>query len=623
MPFSLNFSLIPVLMFVLLSLSINTSSANNDQTPLSFIKDQAIELQLSHTPTWRKLLHFNNKGVSYIDDERFFLSPDGKHNLQSELLATIEQLIISPALQCQYPLRTQWLKANIPSLTALIPITACPEYSQWRKRLNAHSVTLVLASSFLNSPSSMYGHTFLRFDTQGSEKGKDLTSYAVNFGATITDGGGIMYAYNGLFGGYPGYFSDGPYYEKVKEYSRFDNRDVWEYRLNFTPEETDKILAHLWELNGIRFDYYFFDENCSYRLLELLEVGRENIEIASEFDLFAIPIDTIRVTEQAHLIETVVYRASNRSKLVHNMHQLSKDEKQLVHKLVQSSSNWKQYDVDQLPESRQYKIAEVAYQLIRYQNNRKARNQKLAQDSLFLLRKMREYAQFASAEAPPIPTRPETGHDTQTVSISAGYQDAPFLDLEVRAAYHDVLDNLKGYPLATSLNMGSLKVRYLSEPDKIQLQSFNIVEIASINPRDQFFKPISWRINAGLDREWTLGDEKLAGIFDGGAGLTAPLFLGIDGFVFAQARVEYNAAFDHNLDVAAGLSSGLLFQNDLSSFIFEAKQYHFAQGFDRKKISLGYQLPLGKNNGIRLNLKKIHNDKDKINESSISYRHYF
>ena len=36
----------------------------------------------------------------------------------------------------------------------------------------------------------------------------------------------------------------------------------------------------------MNFDYYYFDENCSYRLLELLEVARPGTELTDEFSHF-------------------------------------------------------------------------------------------------------------------------------------------------------------------------------------------------------------------------------------------------------------------------------------------------------------------------------------------------
>jgi hypothetical protein len=75
-----------------------------------------------------------------------------------------------------------------------------------------------------------------------------------------------LYAIKGLFGFYRGYYSILPYYAKIQEYRDVSDRDIWEYPLNLEYEEVIKLLMHIYELNAIYSDYYFFDENCSYFL---------------------------------------------------------------------------------------------------------------------------------------------------------------------------------------------------------------------------------------------------------------------------------------------------------------------------------------------------------------------
>ena len=114
------------------------------------------------------------------------------------------------------------------------------------EQVDAVSVTLVFPAAYMNSPSSMYGHTFLRFDPRQSESGSLWLSWALNFGANIdSDDSSLLYAYKGLFGGYPGQFNMMPYYRKIQEYNRMENRDMWEYPLNLAAEEVDQLLEHL------------------------------------------------------------------------------------------------------------------------------------------------------------------------------------------------------------------------------------------------------------------------------------------------------------------------------------------------------------------------------------------
>jgi len=82
-----------------------------------------------------------------------------------------------------------------------------------------------------------------------------------------------------------------PYYLKVREYNDMENRDVWEYELDLSHDTIDRVLMHVWELGPIYFDYYFFDENCSYYLLELWKL-RARSRSHQRIPLVAIPSDT-------------------------------------------------------------------------------------------------------------------------------------------------------------------------------------------------------------------------------------------------------------------------------------------------------------------------------------------
>ncbi|MFR8206372.1 MAG: DUF4105 domain-containing protein [Alphaproteobacteria bacterium] len=57
-------------------------------------------------------------------------------------------------------------------------------------------------------------------------------------------------------------------------HNNIENRDIWEYNLDFTPEELDFFVAHLWEVGHAQSKYYFFTRNCSYMLMETLDAVR-------------------------------------------------------------------------------------------------------------------------------------------------------------------------------------------------------------------------------------------------------------------------------------------------------------------------------------------------------------
>ncbi|MGH8376124.1 MAG: DUF4105 domain-containing protein, partial [Pseudomonas sp.] len=298
--------------------------------------------QLANDPFWISLGHYETAKLggwrSYVSDRKFFLAADGNEHPDHELAATI-QALYAPAsagekhAQCVYPARTRWLKEQL-GLSGL-PTPACAEFKQWFKDVSPDSAVMIFPAAYLNSPSSMFGHTLLRIDQAEVKSDKtSLLSYAINFGAYIEGSdNSILYAWKGLMGGYPGLFAMVPYQEKLSEYRSLENRDLWEYRLNLTRQETARMVEHVWELKQIKFDYFFFDENCSYRLLELLQVARPSLRLTEQFPLTAIPTDTVKAVKNAGLVESIQYRPSRERELLSRAEPLNPEEQQWVLKV--------------------------------------------------------------------------------------------------------------------------------------------------------------------------------------------------------------------------------------------------------------------------------------------------
>lgn len=591
---------------------------------------RAAALGLARHPEWLALLHFAQPrwpraARSYVDDPRFFLSAQGAVDPAQELAATLAAFFLDEAAACRFVARRRWLTERLPGLVADLPGWSCREYEQWREALGASEAWLVFASSYLNSPSSMYGHTFFRFDSANPERSTPLLSYAVNFGADIPpDENGFVYAWRGLFGGYPGLFAAGPYFDKLREYSRLENRDLWEYRLDLEPEEVDRLLAHIWELRDIRFDYYFFDENCSLRLLELLDVARPGRHLAREFPNYAIPIDTVRAVIDAGMVDAVEYRPASRTALEVELQDLGEAERDFARALADDAAVASAAAFRQLPAARQHAVASAAYGFLRYRAVHEPRSEPVVQRSYELLRLLNEVS--APAQAPLRPQRPvapEDGHRTGLLAVGFGQEERRTLaDFEWRLSYHDLLDAPGGYPGAASLNMGRLVLR-LKEGGTLQLQRFDVLEITSLAPRDRFFTPWSWRVNTGLERQWTGGDDVLTTQVNAGMGGTWAALEALSLHALLTGRIEHNHDLDRELDFAPGIALGARLQGGRSVTLLSVDHYRFTDGVDRTLLALRHNFALGSNLGLRLNLERAVTDTDRVDEVGVSLRYYF
>lgn len=576
-----------------------------------FMDDSRLQ-RLAADPYWISLGHYETGKLggwrSYVDDTRFFLAEDGAHHPDRELAATLKALY-EPAskgeqhAQCVFPARTRWLRDQL-QLNDL-PAPACKEYQQWFKDVSPHSAVLIFPAAYLNSPSSMFGHTLLRIDQADVQSNETaLLSYAVNFGAYIEgNDNSILYAWKGLMGGYPGLFALVPYQEKLSEYRSLENRDLWEYRLNLTPEETGRMVEHIWELKQIRFDYFFFDENCSYRLLELLQVARPSLDLTSQFPLTAIPTDTVKAVKQAGLVERTDYRPSRERELLDRAAPLDKAEQQQVLAIAADTGHLQTHEFTSLPRDRQALVQDAAYRLERYRANGQERDPAQARRSFELLRAINRNP------PPPLqverPGLPEDGHQSRTWQLGVGTrEDRAFAEYGLRMAYHDLNDNLYGFPLGAQIEILQLKLRQY-EGNDWQVQRLDLATIRSLTPRNDLLQPWSWQVAGGLERvPGQHDDEVLVSHVNGGAGGTWTLADDMLGFALGTVRVEHHNDFAQFIAPAAGFNTGVLWRNGLGNLSLEAKGDYFINGEVRRSLSLNQQWELSDSLGLRLSAKR-------------------
>jgi hypothetical protein len=568
--------------------------------------------QLANDPFWISLGHYETAKLggwrSYVSDPKFFLAADGNEHPDRELAATV-QALYAPAsageqhAQCVYPARTRWLKAQL-NLTDM-PVLDCAEFKQWFKDVSPHSAVMIFPAAYLNSPSSMFGHTLLRIDQADVQSDKtSLLSYAINFGAYIEGSdNSILYAWKGLMGGYPGLFALVPYQEKLSEYRSLENRDLWEYRLNLTQQETARMVEHVWELKQIKFDYFFFDENCSYRLLELLQVARPSLRLTEQFPLTAIPTDTVKAVKDAGLVESIQYRPSRERELLSRAEPLSDEEQQWVLNVSADQTQLQTPAFKAQPRDRQALIIDAAYRLERYRANGQERDPQRAQRSFELLRAINQNP--APELDIPQPGLPENGHESRTWQAGLGTRgDRAFGEYGLRMAYHDLNDNSESFPLGAQIEILQLKLRQY-EGNDWQVQQLDLATIRSLTPRNELLQPLSWQVTGGLERvPGKHDDETLVSHVNGGGGGTWQLADDLLGFALGTVRVEHNNDFAEFISPAAGFNTGLLWNNPLGNLSLETKGDFFTNGEVRRSISLNQQWELSRNLGLRLSAQR-------------------
>ncbi len=572
--------------------------AADTQAYIHSLQAQARQRQLAGSDAWRALLHIAQQPLtrqnrSLADDPGFFLSPQGRTDAQAELDATLAALAderpihaLDQPAACRFIARAQWLREALQVDAQRLPEPDCARYRQWRQGIAARTVVLVFPSAFINSPASMYGHTFLRLDPAGHQgpggSVNPLLSYSINYAANGTESDGIAFAIRGLTGLYEGTFSTAPYYTKLTEYSDLENRDVWEYELDLTEAEVDRLMAHTWELGPTRFDYYFFDENCAYHLLSLLDVARPGLRLTEQFVWRAIPIDTVRaVQQQPGLVRAIHHRAANSTELRARVERLGPALTGEAHRLAHTAQQGALPPQALAPlaavtPGQQALVLETAERLVAYNATRSAQSQHDAvQAARMRLLAVRAGLPAGDAVVAPRPeASPTDGHDTIRADVQQGQRNGHAQTLlQIRPAYHDLMDPERGYQRGAAIEFFNLMLGKRGDRPW-ELERFMPVAITSLAPHEPWLDAASWRIEGGVvrtafGRRTAHGEDRpLAGSLHGGPGRSWDLAWGRSQRALVYGFVDNQLWWDRSLQrrpfaIGSGLAVGALI--DLSA----------------------------------------------------------
>ena len=522
-------------------------------------------MQLAKKRYWRILLHYRpsltGRMRSLIDDPAFFLSPQGKYHPEAELEATLRAFFTpAPAgkqpARCRFMARFTWLQRQLGIDESRLPQAACSDYEELAAKVDPRSAVLVFPGTHINSPASMFGHTLLILE--GPYRSR-LLAYAVNYSAFTDETNGLSYAFKGIFGLYHGYFSLLPYYQKVREYSDLERRDVWEYPLNLTPAEVRRMLRHIWELRTLYSDYYFFDENCSYDLLFLLEAARPSVHLTDRTRPWVIPIDTVRLVRKAGLIKRAVYRPSKATRIGHLADSMDDSEQRQAVALIHRPARAAVVAGEQsIPRPGRIRILDLAAEDLEYRYLRHQLDQQVyRRQYVALLKERSRLGRLPAADSLPTPVRPDLGHGSARLGVGLGTRRGDFFtQLSLRPAYHQLLDPDQGFQAGAQIEFASLALRWYPQPDRLRLHRFDLVNIVSLAPRNRFFHPISWKIVTGLvERGFADGRDHLVYRLNPGGGFS----FGTEkacGYGLMETELQLSGRFRDDYALGAGGSAG-------------------------------------------------------------------
>ena len=325
---------------------------------LEELYQQSEALALHENPTWLGLIHVQTPEDSINDSDiistDFYLSTSDTSSLglsQPELRATLKLFVseweegLTPSGICKYPARYFWLSQNL-NFPFQEDFSSCESLSEWIDFNKLDSISILQVGSYLSNPASTFGHVLIRLNSTPTIEEQGLFDPAINFGARVPENeNSVFYIAKGLTGGYNAGFTTQEYYLEDLVYSGSEQRDIWDNRLNLTTEQEILVAAHLWELKEAQFKYYFLNQNCGYRVAEVLETVT-GVQILPQRQKWFPPVNLFIALENSTnphtglpLIENTSFIASPQRKLYENFEKFSPSQQDILNEYIKNGSS--------------------------------------------------------------------------------------------------------------------------------------------------------------------------------------------------------------------------------------------------------------------------------------------
>lgn len=442
---------------------------------------------VGYSQEWVKLLHLPAIGRrSLISARGFFLADGNGRDPEAELKASIEHARSDPDFACRFPARAEVLRRRLG-----LVIRPCPAVEAWKAGVRGDTLSLVFVSQYVSNPASFFGHSFLLF---GDRKKALNMHVALTHAAQIPeDVGGLIYAFEGLTGGFPGEYSAEPNYIKIQEYSGIENRDMWTYELEMSPEQIEQLLNHVWELAKMAPEpYYFLNRNCSVRIYNALAAVHPNLEFLPRYSPYVLPIETMK--RVVAVTRRVSYRPSQRALLDRRFRDAGDEVRAEFSELTGVKSTPEQ--------SRNVETLELALEYFEFKKSVQAGNLDQKQRNLFES-VLRERARAGSR--PPRPDEPTSdgphkshgtwrfaaGGERQAGESIGIYRFSPF--------HHSLLQKSVGFLPDSEVIFLDGRFSSRSSSDW-KLNEIVFLSVANFVPHATFDSRWSWRTRLGLVR---------------------------------------------------------------------------------------------------------------------------
>jgi hypothetical protein len=241
----------------------------------------------------------------------------------------------------------------------------------------------------------------------------------------------------------------------------------------------------------------------------------------------------------------------------------------------------------------------------------------------------------APPSEPPVPkARPQDGHPIARLGFGAGVRDdAPFVEVSLRAAFHSLSDPSGGYLPGANIDLVRSALRYEPERGKLRVEEVALLDVTSLAPRDAFLRPVSWSFGTGWrtrllsDGSGDGLDAHGVGYLRGGAGVAFEPVAGVLLYGLVGAALEAASALEGDYALGPSTEMGIIADTldarSRTHVAVETLSYLAGDATNTGRASVEQRFTLSRNAAIVLEIGVEHAYGETRADAMLSWRAYF
>lgn len=587
------------------------------------VGDQRVA-QVANNSYWQLLLHYQD-GQSIARSDEFFMAKNGYVDPASELKADIAAFYNQDVSLgddhaiCRFPARLKWLQKK-GLVSQKLPKVKCRKFEEYLGKVAADELDIVFASENPNSLISMMGHVFLKFS---GKKDGVVVEHSLGYFAKFYDVFPVKPIVFSLFPGIEGIYAVEPYRKRLESYTDKERRGVWEYKLQLSKKQIERLLLHVWELKNIDVRYRFVGHNCGSALIYLLAVADQNIVDKYQFRAIDAPIDIVKKLNKIGIITNVEMAPSDIHKLKMIEGNFTANGARLVKDLAQNA-----YFDEKLQDLKAQEKSNMIYAAQAFLDSKFIDGD--IEEGQYRVTKIK--LQGLSEKLPKHNLRYEVKDPLkkqQSARVILGFADqdrqGDIVQFGFYPVYNDLLSDNSQFFNEIELSLMNLEGRYFTEDDKILLENIDLIKMKNIVP--------SGNLSGGLSGSFKVNFERLNIVNDSGrmffnsdikVGYGKNLFFkrffayGLAGIGYSRFGSQNVAYSNPEVGIVAQLGKVGKLNISYEKF-FVDRDYKYRDIFEATQSFF-----VSKNINIAIKYRFIKTDLEGyVKESEVGYYHYF